>query len=216
MHVHPRAYACITNKKSLVKINITWSGLENKTHKLERSILDSMLWIPDWRYWIPDFYSVELGLQIPIVLAGFRIPTAEFRIPKPMIPDFPGTRKTFANSGFQKLPKAAISRIPEFALPTQGKFMVFPWRNENSCVVLRKFSFNYLKCNRWQIFTKVMFLIYLFLFLFLTEMSRIEWLSTFTKSGKCYDKLYVSTEWTPYVLKSASRQNRTIEKSTPK
>ena len=25
-----------------------------------------MLWIPDFRYWITDFLTVELGLQIPI------------------------------------------------------------------------------------------------------------------------------------------------------
>ena len=80
MHVHPRAYACINNKKSLV--NITWPELGKQNTQAKKVYSGFHAVVPDWRCWIPDFYSVELGLQIPIVLAGFRIPTAEFRIPQ--------------------------------------------------------------------------------------------------------------------------------------
>ena len=48
-------------------------------------IQDSLeFWIPDSRYWIPDFLPVELGFQS---LAGYLIPWAKFRILKPRISD---------------------------------------------------------------------------------------------------------------------------------
>ena len=45
------------------------------------SWMDSMLWILDSRYWIPDSLSVELGLRIPVA-AGFRISGLSSRFQK--------------------------------------------------------------------------------------------------------------------------------------
>ena len=49
--------------------------------------MDSMLWIPDFRDWITDFLTVELGLQIPIASG---IPDSSSK----NFPDF-GNRITF-------------------------------------------------------------------------------------------------------------------------
>ena len=48
--------------------------------------------------WIPDTLPVELGIQF-LILAGFRIPWAEFRVPKTWIPD--STSKKVLDSGIR-------------------------------------------------------------------------------------------------------------------
>ena len=57
------------------------------------------LWIPNWRHWILDSSSVELGSRFQS-LAGLWIPWAEFWIPKPTIPDC--TSKNFLDFRFHK------------------------------------------------------------------------------------------------------------------
>ena len=50
--------------------------------------------IPGTRFWIPGQWNLDSGYQS---FAGFRIPWAELRIPKPRIPD--STSNIFPNSG---------------------------------------------------------------------------------------------------------------------
>ena len=74
-----RPYACITNKKSLV--NITWPEL-GKQNTQAKKVYSGLH---------PG--SVELGLQIPIVLAGFRIPQEKVsQIPDSKSSNFPDSR----------------------------------------------------------------------------------------------------------------------------
>jgi len=68
-------------------------------------------WILDSRYWIPDSLSVELGFWIPIV-SGFRIPRAEFWIPKSKILEDSTGKISLILS-----PQANISQIPESGFP---------------------------------------------------------------------------------------------------
>ena len=78
----------------------------------QSSILDSGFWIPLCGFQIPitgfQSLSKEIGFRIP-KFAGFRIPWAVFRIPKPRIPDstskfsqiLDSTSKNFLHSGIR-------------------------------------------------------------------------------------------------------------------
>ena len=114
IHVHPRAYTCITNKKSLV--NITWSELGKQNTQAKKvysgfHAVDSGLTVLDSRLlfsgtWTPDsnrfsgrdsgFLQLNTGFQSP----GIRIPQERFRK--------------------VRIPKVSISRIPESGLQYTG------------------------------------------------------------------------------------------------
>ena len=98
-------------------------------------------WILNTTLWISDILSVELGFRIPMALAGFQIPWAVFRIPKPMILDstsknFPNSRKRLtlngANWKYVYVHRLTFLKVIEFV---SQPFFVSP-RNvpKNGCV----------------------------------------------------------------------------------
>ena len=76
------------------------------SHRVPCKVIQDSLgfWIPRCGFQIPStrfliFLSVKVGYRFPMSV-GFQIPLAEYRIPKPSIPDFAG--KNFADSRFHK------------------------------------------------------------------------------------------------------------------
>ena len=72
-----------------------------------------MSWILDFRYWIVDSLSVDLGFQIPMS-GGIWIPWAVLQMPKPSFLDYTRFRTVLAK----------ISQIPESEFPCIGRFRV--------------------------------------------------------------------------------------------
>ena len=67
---------------------------------LDSKILDSTQWVPDSRYWILNFSSVELGFQNPVVSEiPFFLSWIPFQVPKPRISD--SLSKTFLDFGIR-------------------------------------------------------------------------------------------------------------------
>lgn len=74
----------------LLKVGVKVRRMHVREHKTD---LDSG-WNPRHGFWISCHWNLDHGFQL---LAGFWIPWAEVRIPKPWIPDY--TNKNFPNSG---------------------------------------------------------------------------------------------------------------------
>ena len=72
-------------------------------------MLDSTLWIPESRYWIPDLFSVELGFRISIV-SGFPDSLGWIPVPQPRIPE--SNRKRFPDSWIRIIINPLLSSPP--------------------------------------------------------------------------------------------------------
>ena len=80
-------------------------------------ILDSTPWIPDFNYWIPVLFQLNLdcGFQL---FVGFRIPTAVFWVPKSRI------LHGFHKQKFSRfrIQQAEIFLFPKSGFPYLGRF----------------------------------------------------------------------------------------------
>ena len=81
-------------------------------------ILDSTPWIPDFNYWIPVLFQLNLdcGFQL---FVGFRIPTAVFWVPKSRI------LHGFHKQKFSRfrIQQAEIFLFPKSGFPYLGRFL---------------------------------------------------------------------------------------------